>query len=98
MWTTVMIERWKRKECHIAYKWGIVSESSTDESIRMNPDFLGFQKFSWSSNNFLGKESANLSDRLYIVLNVIISLLLMLTSVVAEVFLKSRAIDIGVHQ
>ena len=25
-WTTVMIERWKRKEHLITYKWGLVSE------------------------------------------------------------------------
>ena len=49
-WTTVMIERWKRKEHFIGYKWGKFSEKSHDEQIVINPSFLGFHKFSWSSD------------------------------------------------
>ena len=49
-WTTILIERWKRKEHFIAYKWGKVIEKNQDAQTVMNPGFLGFYKFSWSSN------------------------------------------------
>ena len=30
-WTTYMIERWKRKEHHIAYKWGAIKSGQKED-------------------------------------------------------------------
>ena len=89
-----MIERWKRKEHFIAYKWGL-SEKDQDNEIKINPSFLGFHKFSWSSNQFLGKKSTNLTDKLFSVLSLIISVTLILFSLSVEISLKNRNFTIN---
>ena len=91
IWTTYMIERWKRKEHHIAYKWGAIhTHGVSDDEIIQNPDYVGYESFSWS-NYFLSKKNPSKRGTVYLVLNIFVSLALMATSMTLYVLIKNFA-------
>ena len=92
IWSTYMIERWKRKEKHIAYKWGAIkSTGADDDELKENPDYLGYESFSWS-NYFISKRNPfSLAGTLYLAGNVVVSFLLILLSIFLYVLIKEWA-------
>lgn len=79
LWSTIFIERWKRKEYHIQQQWGMVTEKEQNDTT-LNPDFIGYNKFSWT-NYDVQKESKTLSTILIIALNITVSLAMIILQI-----------------
>ena len=49
VWSSFFIEKWKRKEKHLSKVWGIVTPDGARRLVP-NPDFKGYNKFSWTNH------------------------------------------------
>lgn len=90
IWTTYMIERWKRKEHHIAYKWGAVNTTSLSDEVEENPEYMGYESFSWSNYNTSRKNPSRWGN-CFLLLNFLVVILFIVGSVSAYVGLKNYA-------
>ena len=90
IWTTYMIERWKRKEHHIAFKWGAVNTTSLSDEVLENPDYMGYESFSWS-NYATSRKNPSRWGNCFLVLNILVVTVFTVSSVTAYVLLKNYA-------
>jgi len=86
VWSCILIEFWKRKEKQISLLWGIVSPD-TEAQIVANPEFQGFNTFSWTTHRE-SKKRTNFEGHVFRVVNLAITLVLLASSVVLYIFFK----------
>ena len=90
IWTTYMIERWKRKEHHIAFKWGAVNTTNLSDEVLENPDYMGYESFSWS-NYSTSRKNPSRWGNCFLFLNILVVTVFTVSSVTAYVLLKNYA-------
>ena len=90
VWTTYMIECWKRKEHHIAYKWGAINTTTLSDEVQENPDYMGYESFSWS-NYATSRKNPSRWGNTFLVINFLVVILFIVSSVSAYVGLKNYA-------
>ena len=71
-----MIERWKRKEKHITYSWGLPIKKMVEDRAERNRDFRGYWKYSTSAEgpslHIAGKSLTNWIKLLNIVISAVL--------------------------
>jgi len=86
IYSTVMVERWKRKEKHIKLQWGLITPQGNESTV-LNPDFIGYSKFSWA-NYQVGIRSDSIKGLVYLVVNLFVIVILVSLSVASYIWIK----------